>query len=91
MFKLPPAVPAHQIESTQHASDSIFITELGCLRFARDYGITPYVASIKQIKEHYRLTNRQKVIVSSRLPTRDMLQNKMHSTAQIASTLRKKE
>ena len=42
-------------------------------RFARDYGITPYVSSIKQLKEIYKTVNRSKVIVSARLPTRDMV------------------
>jgi hypothetical protein len=54
MFKLPPAAPLHQLDSTAHTADSIFISESGALRFARDYGITPYVSSIRQVKEIYR-------------------------------------
>ena len=91
MFKLPGVVPQHQVDSTAHTADSIFVTESGCLRFARDYGITPYVMSTKQIREIYRTVNRTKLIVSSRLPTRDMLNNKVHSAAQIINANRKKE
>eukprot|EP01032_Pedospumella_encystans_P019229 gene19229-21866_t len=90
MFRSPGAAPASQLEPSAPA-DSIFMTELGCLRFARDYGITPYVSSLKQLREIYKTVNRPKVIVSSRLPTRDMLQNKLHSAAQLTNATRKKE
>lgn len=75
MFKAPSVTPAHQLDAAQQSgpADSIFMTESGCLRFARDYGILPYVLSVKQLREIYRTVNRGKTIVSSRLPTRDMV------------------
>jgi len=88
MFRLPAACPAFQIDH-QPATDSIFITENGALRFARDYGLIPYVMSVRQIKDAYRKLNRPKVIVSSRLPTRDMLNlQKPHSVAQFDKAAR---
>jgi hypothetical protein len=50
MFKLPHVAPQQQVDSTSHTADSIFISEAGILRFARDYGLTPYVASTKQVR-----------------------------------------
>jgi hypothetical protein len=50
MFKLPHVAPQQQVDSTTHTADSIFISEAGILRFARDYGLTPYVASTKQVR-----------------------------------------
>jgi hypothetical protein len=91
MFKVPSVTPRHQIENTLHTTDSIFMTESGTLRFARDYGLIPYVVSVRQIKEIFASVNRPKLIVSSRLPTRDQLHSKVHSTAQISVALKPKE
>eukprot|EP00601_Ochromonadales_sp_CCMP2298_P029316 CAMPEP_0173342112 /NCGR_PEP_ID=MMETSP1144-20121109/10001_1 /TAXON_ID=483371 /ORGANISM="non described non described, Strain CCMP2298" /LENGTH=477 /DNA_ID=CAMNT_0014288619 /DNA_START=491 /DNA_END=1921 /DNA_ORIENTATION=- len=86
MFRLPAACPAHQVDQCP-ATDSVFVSEVGCMRFARDYGLIPYVMSVRQIKDAYRSCNRSKVIVSGRLPTRDMLA-KPHSTAQLEKSKR---
>lgn len=54
-------------------SDSWIMSENACQRFARDYGLTPHLLSSKQLKDMIRGINRQKLIISSRLPVRDQL------------------
>ena len=61
--------------------DSIFVSEIGCLRFTRDFGITPFLLTQAQIRDIYRRTNRKKIIVSSRLPTRDQVSSRTPSIA----------
>lgn len=75
MYKLPPLAPDrfYTDVSKSQVMDSLIITEAGCLRFARDYGLTPYLLSSAQLREHFRSLNRPKVIVSSRLPTREQI------------------
>jgi hypothetical protein len=100
-------------------SDSIFVNETGCLRFARDYGLIPYVMSVRQIKvfrlatefilfhriltyftefqyrisppyfpkDTYRALNRLKIVVSGRLPSREMV--KPSSNAHVEKSKRK--
>lgn len=61
-----------------NAPDSLFITEAGIIRFAIDYAIVPHVITIKNLKTLFKVINRPKTIVSSRLPTRDQV-NKSQS------------
>lgn len=70
--------------------DSLFITESNLLRFCRDYSISPHLASISEIKEYWASLNRNKQIVSSRLPTREQICTKPLSCAQILSHLKEK-
>jgi hypothetical protein len=57
-------------------ADSFCMSELACLKFARDYGITPYVVSNTTLKEFVReLMLRRKTIVSSKLPQREQVRS----------------
>jgi len=115
LFKLPQCAPEKHFnnnnksinnnnnteDKTNVASDSIIITESGCVKFAMDYGIMPYLLTSKQLKEIFKQVNKQKVIVSSRLPSRDLnthlkasaiLQiEKKKNEALIATTIKNKQ
>lgn len=76
MHKLPPLAPerCYGIDAAKtQVIDSLIMSETGCLRFARDYGLTPYLLSTAQLREHFRAVNRNKTIVSARLPTREQV------------------
>eukprot|EP01038_Epipyxis_sp_PR26KG_P014897 gene14897-20034_t len=91
LFKLPLGAPLRHQDSKPPTSDSLIMSELGCARFAADYGITSHLIGTKQLRDIYRRTNRVKVIISSRLPTRDLIQTKPLSQAQESKLKRKKE
>eukprot|EP01039_Chlorochromonas_danica_P011436 gene11436-12786_t len=79
MYKLPPLAPerCYGVDAAKtQVIDSLIMSETGCLRFARDYGLTPYLLSTAQLREHFRAVNRQKTIVSARLPTREQIASK---------------
>lgn len=89
MFRLPPVAPSHFYAhdasynaSTQKShTDSLFVSETGCLRFARDYGLSPYACSHAQVRAIFQATHKKKLIVSSRLPTREQVQSRTPSLA----------
>jgi hypothetical protein len=86
LFKLPPVAPQKFTPIGEYAKlnpDSLILTETGFLRFARDYGFMPFVCPQAQLREFYANSNRKKIIVSSRLPTREQMDNKPHSAAQL--------
>jgi hypothetical protein len=98
MHKLPPVAPArffavsgNKGSTTATVADSIFISELGALRFARDFGIMPYLMSTSQIREVFRRTNRKKVIISSRLPIREQVASRTPSIAKAELTEKAKK
>ena len=57
--------------------DSLTMSETACLKFARDYGITPYVLSNTKLREltRYLISYRKKTIVSSKLPQREQVRS----------------
>lgn len=73
MYKLPPLAPDRFYTEKYEAMDSLIVTEGGCLKFARDFGLTPYLLSSAQLREKFREANRGKIVVSSRLPTREQV------------------
>ena len=108
MFKNPGIMPAkyqrthftsafkqqreQQKEAPTSIPDSLFMTETGCLRFARDYGIVPYLITKSELRDLYQKANHAKCFVSSRLPAREQIFNKMpHSIAQKSKVIKKKE
>lgn len=98
MFKLPPVAPTrfytdatNSSKSNAASMESLFMSETACLRFARDYGITPYLLTQAQLRDWYRQTNRQKIIVSSRLPVRDQISSRTPSVAKSELAAKKKE
>ncbi len=94
LFKLSSVTPQKFRSEGEYGKanpDSLIMTETALLRFARDYGLMPFVCSQTQIKEFYQAANRRKVIISSRLPTREQLDFRPHSTAQIDKASRQKE
>jgi hypothetical protein len=62
--------------------DSLFMTETGVLRFARDYGIVPHLVTKSELRELYRQSNHTKCFVSSRLPVREQVVKAPLSAAQ---------
>lgn len=95
LFKLPSVAPQKFSvigELAKIQPDSLIVTETAFLRFARDYGIMPFICPQQQIREYFQASNRAKTIISSRLPTREQLANlKPHSSAQITKMHRGKE
>lgn len=95
LFKLPPVAPPrfYQDGAGQKTNlpESLVVNENGILRFARDYGLTPNVVTQAQVREIYRKINRNKTIISSRLPSREQVFNQAHSVAQKDKLQRQKE
>jgi hypothetical protein len=96
LFKLPSVAPQKFTVDGEYGKinpDSLIVTETAFLRFARDYGLMPFVCSQQQIRDFFKSTNRAKCIVSSRLPTRSELthQIKPHSNAQLEKQTRKEK
>eukprot|EP01034_Spumella_vulgaris_P028215 gene28215-35034_t len=73
LFRLPPAAPARHLDQKVNV-DSLILTDAGCIRFCRDYGIVSHLVTTKELRDIFRRTNRNKTIISSRLPTREQVE-----------------